>query len=216
MPGDPKLPGNSSAGGSGGSRVAYITLPSLPRAESPPQFTVTIPVPPPTKPVQTAMPVPEQLVEVRPEIAETAAVAPPVDTAPASREGSTGTGTGGSRGAGTAAGAGVGAGPGAGTGAGVGGEGGTMRPPEPRDMSFPFDAPPKELRGISLNVTFWVRSDGRVERHQVEPQIRDRKYARKFDEIMREFRFTPARAPNGSRVAGTITISVTLPGKSSS
>jgi hypothetical protein len=83
-------------------------------------------------------------------------------------------------------------------------------------MSFPFDSPPKELRGASLDVTFWVRADGRVERYRVAPQIRDRKYAKRFDETMRAFRFTPARAPNGASVADTITISVTLPGKSSS
>jgi TonB family protein len=83
-------------------------------------------------------------------------------------------------------------------------------------MAFPFDAPPKELRGVSLNVTFWVREDGRVERYQVEPPITDRDYAKKFDEVMRTFRFTPARAPNGTRVAGVATISFTLPGKSSS
>jgi hypothetical protein len=83
-------------------------------------------------------------------------------------------------------------------------------------MAFPFDAPPKELRGVSLNVTFWVRADGRVERYLVEPEIKDRKYAKKFDEVMRAFRFTPARAPNGTHVAGTTRISFTLPGKSSS
>jgi TonB family protein len=83
-------------------------------------------------------------------------------------------------------------------------------------MALPFDTPPKELRGASLNVTFWVRADGRVERFQVEPQIKDRKYAKQFNEIMRDFRFTPARAPNGARVAGTVSISFTLPGKRSS
>ena len=70
-------------------------------------------------------------------------------------------------------------------------------------MAFPFDKPPKELRGLSLNVTFWVRPDGRVERYLVEPQIKDRDYAKKFDEVMRAFRFTPARAPDGSRPADT-------------
>jgi hypothetical protein len=83
-------------------------------------------------------------------------------------------------------------------------------------MAFPFDNPPKELRGVSLSVTFWVRVDGRVERYQVVPEIKDRDYARKFDEVMRAFRFTPARGPDGSQVAGTTKISFTLPGKSSS
>ena len=83
-------------------------------------------------------------------------------------------------------------------------------------MAFPFDTPPKELRGVSLRVTFWVRVDGRVERYEVEPEIKDREYAKKFDEVMRAFRFTPARAADGTRVAGTTRISFTLPGKSSS
>ena len=69
---------------------------------------------------------------------------------------------------------------------------------------------------MSLNVTFWVRVDGRVERYAVDPEIKDRDYAKKFDEVMRAFRFTPARAPDGTRVAGTAKISFTLPGKSSS
>jgi TonB family protein len=83
-------------------------------------------------------------------------------------------------------------------------------------MAFPFDNPPKELRGTSLNVTFWVRNDGRVERYVVEPAIRDRDYAKKFDEVMRAFRFTPAQAADGTRIPGTTRISFTLPGKSSS
>jgi hypothetical protein len=83
-------------------------------------------------------------------------------------------------------------------------------------MAFPFDNPPKELRGISLNVTFWVRPDGRVERYLVEPEIKDRDYAKKFDEVMRAFRFTPARAPDGTFISGTTRISFTLPGKRSS
>jgi hypothetical protein len=83
-------------------------------------------------------------------------------------------------------------------------------------MAFPFDNPPKELRGVSLSVTFWVRLDGQVERYEVVPEIKDRDYAKKFDEVMRAFRFTPARAADGSSVAGTTKISFTLPGKNSS
>jgi hypothetical protein len=83
-------------------------------------------------------------------------------------------------------------------------------------MAFPFDTPPKELRGVSLNVTFWVQVDGKVGRYTVEPEIKDQEYAKKFDEVMRAFRFTPARAPDGTPVPGTARISFTLPGKSSS
>ena len=91
-----------------------------------------------------------------------------------------------------------------------------VRPPELRDLAFPFETPPKELRGASLDVTFWVRVDGRVERYVVQPAIVDRDYARKFDEVIRAFRFTPARAPDGSRIAGTTRVTFTLPGKRSS
>jgi hypothetical protein len=91
-----------------------------------------------------------------------------------------------------------------------------IRPPELRDLAFPFETPPKELRGASLDVTFWVRVDGRVERYEVQPVITDRDYARKFDEVIRAFRFTPARAPDGTRIAGTTRVTFTLPGKRSS
>jgi hypothetical protein len=119
-------------------------------------------------------------------------------------------------GLGTGTGKGQGRGNGADSGAAGGGAVGHGRPPVPRDMAFPFDNPPKELRGVSLSVTFWVRMDGRVERYEVVPEIKDREYAKKFDEVMRAFRFTPARAPDGTNVAGTTKISFTLPGKSSS
>ncbi len=122
-------------------------------------------------------------------------------------------GPGGGTGGGVGPGIGPGQGPGTGPGAGGGGQGGTVRPPELRDLAFPFDTPPKELRGASLAVTFWVRVDGQVERYEVEPAIGDRDYARKFDEVIRAFRFTPARAPDGTKVAGTTTVTFTLPGK---
>jgi hypothetical protein len=186
----------------------------MPRVESPPRFTVTAPIPP-QKTVPTPQPDPVPAEQVIPEPADTTTVAASGDTA-GTVDSATGPGNAEGAGSGTTAGMGGGAGAGGGTGPGGGGEGGTLRPPEPRDMAFPFDAPPKELRGVSLNVTFWVRADGRVERYLVEPEIKDRKYAKKFDEVMRAFRFTPARAPNGTHVAGTTRISFTLPGKSSS
>ncbi len=169
---------------------------------------------PPKPTVETPVSEPVQLSQAPPE---------PVDTSPAvegpaaeTADTGSGAGAGNAAGAGTGAARGTGDGPGVGAGAGPGGEGGTLRPPEPRVISPPFDKPPKELRGVLLSVTFWVRADGQVERYQVEPQIKDRKYAKKFDEVMRAFRFTPARAPNGSRVAGTTRISFTLPGTNSS
>jgi outer membrane biosynthesis protein TonB len=168
------------------------------------------------KPAPVAVKSVEPIVPAVPADTQRAAVAvvSPGDTAPAG--GGLGPGAGGGAGGGQGAGVGLGTGGGGGPGGEGGGRGGTTRPPELRDLAFPFDEPPKELRGASLSVTFWVRIDGRVERYEVEPEIRDRDYARKFDEVIRSFRFTPARAPDGTRVAGTTTVTFTLPGKNSS
>ena len=204
-------------GGGGGNRVAYITLPSSPRPAPQPPTPVTPPetppeaIPPPVEETQVPQPVAPQPVDTLPAVAtaDTAAAAPGGGTGPG-----VGDRTGG--GAGDGAGAGIGPGSGEGSGPGAGGEGGVIRPPELRDLAFPFETPPKELRGASLDVVFWVRVDGRVERYEVQPVITDRDYARKFDEVIRAFRFTPARAPDGSRIAGTTRVTFTLPGKRSS
>jgi outer membrane biosynthesis protein TonB len=207
-------------GGGGGNRVAYITLPSSPRPAPQPPTPVTPPqtppeaVPPPVEEVQVPQPVPSpapQPVDTLPAVAQ-------ADSGPATSASGTGPGTGGATGGGAGGGTGPGIGPGAGDGRGpgAGGEGGVIRPPELRDLAFPFETPPKELRGASLDVIFWVRVDGQVERYEVQPAITDRDYARKFDEVIRAFRFTPARAPDGSRMAGTTRVTFTLPGKRSS
>jgi len=218
-PGDPALTPGGGGGGGGGSRVAYITLPPAPQPPAMPrQTTVTPPVPPPrvepepvvTPPVAEAPTPAPAPIDTQPSPTPSAAAG----TGPGAGPGAGGGGTGG--GAGTGIGPGQGQGPGAGQGAGGGGQGGIVRPPELRDLAFPFDTPPKELRGASLAVTFWVRVDGQVERYQVDPAIGDRDYARKFDEVIRAFRFTPARAPDGTKVAGTTTVTFTLPGKRSS
>ena len=155
-----------------------------------------------------------------PEPADTLPAVASADTAATTGAAAEGTGPGDRGGSGNGAGGGegpgIGPGSGDGSGHGAGGEGGVIRPPELRDLAFPFENPPKELRGASLDVTFWVRVDGRVERYEVEPEISDRDYARKFDEVIRAFRFTPARAPDGTRIAGTTRVTFTLPGKRSS
>ena len=208
--GDPALKnGGRSAGGGGGNRVAYITLPSLPEpvAAAP---RVPPPVPAPRRVVSPVpQPVPDKAAPVEPVDTATVATEPGVpagerelERPPADRAGAPVDRV-------RAKGREQGPTP-------VPGGEADGPAPEPRDMAFPFDNPPKELRGVSLSVTFWVRVDGRVERYQVVPEIKDRDYAKKFDEVMRAFRFTPARAPDGTRVAGTAKISFTLPGKSSS
>jgi outer membrane biosynthesis protein TonB len=211
-PGAPSLFLVPGGGGGGGNRVAYITLPSSPRPEPQPPT----PVPPPETPPEAVPPPVEETEVVQP-------VPRPVDTLPAVASAETGlaasasgTGPGAAGGAGGGTGPGVGPGSGEGRGPGAGGGGGVIRPPELRDLAFPFETPPKELRGASLDVVFWVRVDGRVERYEVRPAITDRDYARKFDEVIRAFRFTPARAPDGSRIAGTTRVTFTLPGKRSS
>jgi hypothetical protein len=219
-PGDPALMAGGGGGG-GGTRVTYITLPSAPKVTIPRETAVTPPaerprveparlpdVPPPT-PAEAPTPSP-QPIDTQPPAPAAGAPAPATAAGPGAGPG-TGGGVGGDAGEGIGPGQGGGAGP----GAGGGGRGGTVRPPELRDLAFPFDTPPKELRGASLAVTFWVRVDGQVERYEVDPAISDRDYARKFDEVIRAFRFTPARAPDGTRVAGTTTVTFTLPGKKS-
>jgi hypothetical protein len=204
-------------GGGGGNRMAYITLPSPPERQPRPPA----PPPPPNVEPPTEIPPPVEEAEVVPPTPA------PVDTTPAIAAADVGArapaagdgpGDGSGSGGGTGGGHGPGAGPGSGegTGPGVGGGGGVVLPPELRDLAFPFETPPKELRGASLDVTFWVRVDGRVERYEVQPAINDRDYARKFDEVIRAFRFTPARAPDGTKVAGTTRVTFTLPGKRSS
>jgi hypothetical protein len=216
-PGAPSLFLFQGGGGGGGNRVAYITLPSSPRPAPQPPTPVMPPVAPPN-----VVPPPAEQTEVRhaapPRPVDTLAAVAAADTAPAAPASGTGPGSAGRTGggAGGRAGQGIGPGSGEGSGPGAGGGGGVIRPPELRDLAFPFETPPKELRGASLDVVFWVRVDGRVERYEVQPVITNEDYARKFDEVIRAFRFTPARAPDGSRIAGTTRVTFTLPGKRSS
>ena len=203
-------------GGGGGNRMAYITLPSPPEREPRPPAPAPPPVVPPPEmspPVEAA-----ELVPPAPAPVDSTPAVAMADSGAASAAAGAGPGDGSGSGGGTGGGHGPGAGPGSGEGSGpgMGGGGGVVRPPELRDLAFPFETPPKELRGASLDVTFWVRVDGRVERYEVQPAINDRDYARKFDEVIRAFRFTPARAPDGTRVAGTTRVTFTLPGKRSS
>jgi TonB family protein len=69
---------------------------------------------------------------------------------------------------------------------------------------------PRSLRGRTIAVTFWVGTDGRVERVALDPEIEDRGFAKKFAEVMRNYRFRPARSADGVAIAGTTTVSVTF------
>jgi TonB family protein len=69
---------------------------------------------------------------------------------------------------------------------------------------------PKELRGLTIAVTFMVRADGRVADVTFAPEPADRGFGRKLEEVMRNYRFRPARSADGLPVAGTTTISLTF------
>ena len=221
-PGDPALDPGGGGGGGEGNRVAYITLPSAPVMSAPRETAMRPPVPQPPVQRPPAVVTPP---DTDPKVSATAPAAvdtvlpqaPPAPPGNAAATGAAGAGadpgTGGGTGGGAGTGVGPGTGAGAGPGAGGGGEGGRVQPPVLRDFPVPFDDPPKDLRGATLIVTFWVRVDGRVDRYQVAPVIDDRDFARKFGEVIRAFKFIPARAPDGSRIAGIATVEFTLSGK---
>ncbi len=201
--GDPGAPGG---GGGGGTVVRYVELPPVAmarRASERPQ------------PERAAV----QLVLPRPDIAALPDAMRPLtppevvgrDVA-ALRLGS-GPAGGGGPGAGPGSGGGVGAGVGAGVGSrrgpGSGGEGGDVLPPEPKFIIVPADRP-RSVRGREFEVHFWVDATGRVTRVEVEPEIEDADYRRKFLEQMRQFQFTPARTLDGRPVSGHIVIPITL------
>lgn len=79
--------------------------------------------------------------------------------------------------------------------------------------TFFFEKPPKELRGVTLLVTFFVRADGRVDHVETTPEIRDRDFAKKFVERAETYQFRPARNADGAPVPGVYTINFTLPSK---
>jgi len=194
-------------GGGGGGGAGYIALPELPRAERPapvpqPQPTPT-PRPEATVPVEAPVPPPDSTPP------PAAAAAPSL--APAGGEAGTGPGTGGGAGGGAGTGVGPGTGAGTGPGRGGGGAGGTGRKAESRRLILPpMESAPRELRGQPLSVTFWVSAAGKVLRLEVQPEIRDKGYARKFTDAMRGYEFRPARGPDGVPVADTVTVVVVI------
>jgi len=192
-------------GGGGGGRehaLAYISLPAAPKPAPVPvpqryRPVAPPPVPPVVAPRAIPPPVPRETLSSR---------SPAVATANADSGGpgapGAGPGPGGGQGSGTGTGTGEGVGPGTG-GIGGGGSG-----PEPRQLVLPPADYPKDLRGRQVEVTFHVTADGRVERIEVVPEIKDGGFARRFADAMRNYRFRPARAPGGAPVPGTTTVTV--------
>ena len=190
--------GGGGGGGSGGSAFA-ITPPRTTAAapvEVPPVVVPAIIVPPPP-----------------PETPEPVATFAQRDTAAGVLAVGAGGGSGGGQGSGVGPGSGSGTGPGSGGGSGggvaVGREG---SPPEPRQFIVPPLEYPKSLRGQTVAITFDVAADGRVTDITVAPPISDRSFSRKFDEVMRSYRFKPARNADGQPVRATIIVEVSFQG----
>ena len=213
-PGALGLPVGGGGGGGGGARVSYIQLPPLPAASRAPT-----PAPAPVPKPAVEPPVPPKPPEPRVEPREVPPPQPSSQVATTTSAATPGAGVGdggigagaGAGGTGGGQGSGVGPGTGPGSGPGTGGAGGTVTPPTWRNAVVPpFDKPPKELRGQSITITFWVRPDGGVQRVAFAPEIRNREYARKFEEAMLGYRFNPARSPTGEAIPGTVDITITI------
>lgn len=198
------IAGGGGGGGKGGTFIAVVppAAPAVVPVETPPVVT-----PPAVTPTVVPTPTP---VETTPTEIPPPAAAPGAAPAGAGSGGGTGGGTG--TGTGTGTGSGVGPGSGGGTGGGVG-TGKTGMPPESRSMMIPPIDPPKSMRGKTVDVVFTISADGRVTDLVVTPPITDRDFAKKFDEIMRTYRFRPARDADGNAVASTYPFQFTFGAK---
>lgn len=189
-------------GGGGQSGAAFQKSAKPPPPVVPPPPPVVPPPPPPPPPVVTPTTVaPPPVIAVPPP-----AAANPGDATP-----TTGNGTGSGRGTGVGVGqgSGEGAGTGSGKGGGTGGGNGGF-PPYNTRMIIPPTNVPKELRGMPITVKFSIDSTGVVTDLVVTPPIQNRSYAKRFDDAMRGYRFTPAKSPAGQNVAGIFTMQLTL------
>ena len=92
----------------------------------------------------------------------------------------------------------------------MGGGGREGTPPGNTVMIMPPLDAPKSLRGTVVEVTFTIDATGRVTDLGVEPPIKDRKFARVFDQLMREYLFTPATDADGTKVPGVYVVAVTF------
>ncbi len=201
-------PGPRGGGGGGGSSIVhYIELPPLasagmrvvPQVNEPRRPRPEVVLPQPTMARAEIQDVPQDLTTL-------SGIPTTVDGAGLGAGSGPGAGTGTGGGVGSGTGAGVGSGEGPGTG---GGEGGAVLPPEPKFIIVPADRP-GSVRGKKFSVHFWVDRTGKVTKVEVEPEIPDAAYRRKFLEQMYKFQFTPARTLEGTPVDGHLIIPMTL------
>ncbi len=202
------LPGPSGGGGGGGGpKITFVALAPPPAAAAA--------VPQEISPVQREMPLPVPRVqEITRNLPQVTADLPtnirPIQYA---RTIGAGAGVGGGRGAGTGSGGGIGSGQGTGVGSGVGpgtGGDGVILPPRIRYTYLPPTPPPPSVQGQSFTVHFAVDPEGRVTDVEVEPQIPDGGYRKKFIDTMLRYRFHPAHMRDGTTVAGATVLTIRL------
>jgi len=196
-------------GGGGGGRTFLVALPAPAAAQKAPEVVRR-----PTPPVRVPVVAPPLLppVETPPPKPDTVTRAPRDSTA------TTGTGGGsqGGAGTGTGPGSGPGTGPGSGPGKG-GGPGGAgtgtaslARGPEPRQLILPPFEFPKAMRGMTIQVTFVVESDGRVSDVVFVPEVPDRGYGKQLEKTMKSYLFRPARSDEGLPIKGATVVHITF------
>jgi hypothetical protein len=66
------------------------------------------------------------------------------------------------------------------------------------------------MRGVTIDVNFFVLADGRVDDVVFVPEIPDRDYSKKLKNAMRAYRFRPARSPEGQSVPGVAVVKVSF------
>ncbi len=75
---------------------------------------------------------------------------------------------------------------------------------------MPPENPPRDLKGQTVTINFSIRADGRVERVEFDPEIRNRDFANKFRERLLSYVFTPARDAAGAAIAAEYPIRFTF------
>ena len=206
--GDPlsRLAARGGGGGGGGANEIVFILPPASAAApaSVPTEAPVAPVPIET-PVSTPVTTPPQAVVATVDTATPSAATDSSQAGPGDGPGAAG-GTGGGTGGGNGPGTGPGSGPGTGSG-----EGGDITPPVWISGPMHWGSPPKELRGRSLNATFWIGPDGKVERVAFDPAIEDRKYREYLEDlVLKSYRFKPARDRNGAAVPSVYPMTLSL------
>ncbi len=194
--------GPAGGGGGGGAhKITYVellpyTAPAAPARAEPEEEAVELPVPKPeTKPIERPI---ESL-----DLPVKAAVFKAVTIG-------SGRGVGGLSGDGPGSGGGQGTGVGTGTGShegpGTGGNASYAYAPEPRAVVYPVDAPPPAIKGLEIQIRFWVDSRGRVTKVDLQTPVEDKSYRKKLLEAMLQWVFYPARTLEGRRVDGELVV----------